>query len=438
MAHRTLPDLWGTLGDTDAVHGLYYLFMHGVFHLWDGGLLTLRLPSVLAMACAAMGVAAVGRRLAGPRAGLAAGVVFTLLPTVQRYTQEGRSYALVTALVVGETWILLRACTDQGRHRRRGWWAGYAALAAVSGLLHEFALLALVAHGVALLAARLPRALVVAWAASCCCAVVTVTPLVLLSLRQSRQVAWIDVSVSGDVLGFVLNTVVGLACLAVRRPASAACPGAGLGTLALPLLVMPPALLLLASAFKPLYVDRYVLYAQAGLALLAGAAFDALWMSLRARAVLLLATSAAALIALVPVGTHLRSSESRSDDVAAIGRAVRQTTAPGDGVLFLPGSRRVWSLQQEPSSYGGQDLALSASPTASRTLYGTELPPADIRRRILDVSRVVVVREPTRERHEMNAREEAKKATLRAYFTRCAHTAVDTAHIDVYVRGGHC
>jgi mannosyltransferase len=50
IAHRTVPEIWRTLGTIDAVHGLYYLLMHAAFALWDGGLVALRLPSVLAIA----------------------------------------------------------------------------------------------------------------------------------------------------------------------------------------------------------------------------------------------------------------------------------------------------------------------------------------------------------------------------------------------------
>jgi mannosyltransferase len=199
--------------------------------------------------------------------------------------------------------------------------------------------------------------------------------------------------------------------------------------------VVPPALLLTASAVKPLYVDRYVLYAQAGLALLVGAALDTMWRTARARTAVLLATAAALL---VPVATHLRSPQSRTDDATAIARAVREATAPGDGVLFVPASRRVWTLRDASASYGVSDLALAAPPHASHTLYGTELPPAGIRSGMSRVSRIVVVREPARERHETNEREKTKEATLRDRFTRCDRRAVGPARIDVYVRGDRC
>ncbi|MGY4976174.1 glycosyltransferase family 39 protein [Streptomyces sp. 900105755] len=433
LAHRPLGVLWATLGHADAVHGLYYLLMSAVFRLWEGGLVALRLPSVLAMCGATAGVAALGRRLAGPRAGLAAGMVFALLPAVQRYAQEGRSYALVTLLVVTATRLLLRACAE----RRRSWWAGYAALAGLAGLVHEFALLALVAHGVTLLAVRSPRAVVVAWGAAFCGSVTLMAPVIALSLRQTRQVAWIEVSTGGDVLGFVLITGIGVACLALRGRTPGP-PAAGLDALAMPLLVVPPALLLLASTVKPFYVDRYVLYAQAGLALLAGAAFEALWRSRRARVTLLSGAVAGALIALGPVGTRLRAPDSRTDDVLAVGRALRATAAPGDGVLFLPGSRRVLTFGPQRGADGRPDLSLAASPRDAHTLYGLELPPDSIRRHMVRVSRIVVVREPARERTETNDREKAKEATLREYFTRCRRATAGPAVIEVYVRGERC
>ncbi|MFK0153586.1 glycosyltransferase family 39 protein [Streptomyces sp. NPDC090493] len=433
MAHRPLAVLWATLRHADAVHGLYYLLMSAVFRFWEGGLVALRLPSVLAMVCATAGVAALGQRLAGPRAGLAAGMVFALLPAVQRYAQEGRSYALVTLLVVTATRVLLRACAE----RRRGWWLGYAALGGLAGLVHEFALLALVAHGVTLLAVRSPRATVAAWAAAFCCAATVTAPVVALSLRQTPQVAWIEVSTGGDVLGFILITGVGAGCAALRgRSPGPRAPG--LDALAVPLLVVPPALLLLASTVKPLYVDRYVLYAQTGLALLAGAAFEALWRSRRARVSLVIVAVTGASIALGPVGTRLRAPDSRTDDVLAVGRALRATAEPGDGVLFLPSSRRVWTFGPQRGAFGRPDLSLAVPPRVSGTLYGTELPPGSIRSHMVSVSRIVVVRERARERTETNVRERAKEAALREYFTRCHSVIVGPAGIEVYVRGGHC
>src|ERR1700727_3057965 len=64
------------LGHTDAVHGAYYMIIWVVVRLGGSGEFSTRLPSALAMAAAAAGVAGIGRRLVSPRAGLFAGLVF--------------------------------------------------------------------------------------------------------------------------------------------------------------------------------------------------------------------------------------------------------------------------------------------------------------------------------------------------------------------------
>ncbi|WP_171133981.1 hypothetical protein [Streptomyces sp. Z423-1] len=110
LAQRSVPHIWRTAQHIDLVHALYYTLMQGVFAVFGDGLLTLRLPSVLAMSLAAAGVGLLGLRLAAP-GGLLAGLVFPLIPQVQRYTQEGRSYAMVCALVTWSTVLLLAAAS---------------------------------------------------------------------------------------------------------------------------------------------------------------------------------------------------------------------------------------------------------------------------------------------------------------------------------------
>src|SRR5215469_9881887 len=79
---RTVPQLFHLLGHFDAVHGFYYLLLWPLTKIAGTGQLVTRLPSVLAMTAAAAGVAAIGNRLASQRAGLCAGLIFAVLPTV--------------------------------------------------------------------------------------------------------------------------------------------------------------------------------------------------------------------------------------------------------------------------------------------------------------------------------------------------------------------
>ncbi|MFE4059556.1 glycosyltransferase family 39 protein [Streptomyces sp. NPDC059096] len=443
VAHRAPWQIWHTAGTIDAVHGLYYLFMHGVFALWDGGLVALRLPSVLAVAAASAGVALLGRALAGPRAGLAAGLVLPLLPAVQRYAQEGRSYALVCALVTWSCWLLVRAL---GRPSRRRRWCAYAGVLLTACLLHEFAVLTLPAHGVTVVCCGASRRTVRAWAAAACAVGAGLLPLALFSTTQSAQVDWIGAPGIRHVLGFAAVTAVGVVC---ARTAPRGSGGASAGppvprpeTLALPLLILPTALLMALTPLRPFYVERYVLSYTVALALLLGVALDRCAVvgyadRARRRAVSVVAV-AAALAALCPVGTYLRTPQSRQNDATAVARAVRESGRPGDGLLFLPARRRVWTLARPGEFRGLADLALDRSPVASHTLHGTELPAGRLRARMLAARRIVAVGDPPGGPVEATGREAVKRAVLRTYFEECGRRTVTTALITVHARPGHC
>ncbi|GAA2090849.1 glycosyltransferase family 39 protein [Streptomyces albiaxialis] len=413
VAHRSLPELWHMLGTVDMVHGLHYLFMHAVFAVWDGGLLALRLPAVLAMAAAASAVALTGRRLAGPRAGLAAGLVFPLFPLVQKYAQEGRSYAMVCAAVAWSTYLLLRAL-ERPRPRL---WAGYAAVLAVGCLLNELAVLTLLAHGAVLLRERALRPLLWPWsqAAAAVCAVLT--PLVVVSKAQEAQLAHLEAPGPAQLLRFALPVLLALlfACARPRRRGPA-----DPRTAALALAVLPPSLLVLVSSVRPLYEERYVVYSAVGLALLGGFAVERVLRALRPWAAGLLTVAVVA--ALVPLWLPVRQPEVHMDDTNAVADAAREMTRRGDGVLYVPALRREGSLSH-PAEYGGlRDLALARTPAASGTLWGVELPEAQIGARVRAAHRVLVLTDPPSRAGDapFTARDEAKLAALRERFTLCA------------------
>ncbi|MFJ2133925.1 hypothetical protein ACIOMQ_24125 [Streptomyces sp. NPDC087845] len=461
MAHRSVPRIWHTLAHVDVVHGLYYLIMQGVFGLWDGGLVALRLPSVLAVAAAAVGIVRLGQRLGGTWTGLLAGLVFPLLPPVQRYAQEGRSYALVCALITWGSCLLVgNLSRPEGRGRAEGrgrtggrgraegrgragghvrGWVAYGVVMLTACLLHELAVLILLAHGVTVFRARLARPVTRAWAVAAGGVLTGLLPLAAFSTTQSAQVGWIGVPDSGEVLGFVATALLGVA---FARFPGRVCGPITLPELALPLLILPTALLMLTSPLHPLYVDRYVLASATGFALLTGSVLDRLRQSAHdagtARRVTCAVALLAVLAALVPVSTALRKPGSRENDAFAIARAVQGIAEPGDGLLFMPSRRRVWTLARPDSFRSLADLALERTPVASDTLFGRELPPGRIRARILTRARIVAVRDLEGQPLEVNTREAVKRATLDAYFEECANRTVTQARITVYARPGHC
>lgn len=444
VAHRPLGDLWSLLSHVDAVHGLYYLFMHGLFAIWDGGLLALRMPSVAGTVLAAAGVGAIGRRLAGVRAGVLSGSAYALLPIVQHFSQEGRSYALVAATVIWSCFQLLR-CLDNSSIRQ---WVIYACLVALAGWLHEFAALVLLAHWVTLRFTNPPPRTKRSWIVAASAAVAVLVPLALVSAGQSgQQLGWLGrPSHAAWLQFFAISTSGVLLARYVGRTAALPVPArqcsVTIPALALPLLVLPGGLLMTVSLLKPWYVERYVLYSAAGLALLIGTALSAVscsadWRSARVRITAGL-MAVAGLSALLPWSLQTRSPESRKDDTVAVAQTIDEYARRGDAVLFMPARRREWLLSA-PSVYTTvTDLALDRSPTASRTLQGTELSADIIGSRILQEDRVIAVADPPGQPLDPFAEEVVKREVLKDHFERCLSKQVLGAQISLYARPGHC
>ncbi|MGV9884629.1 glycosyltransferase family 39 protein [Streptomyces sp. NPDC003006] len=444
VAHRAPTDLWRTLGNADAVHGLYYLLMHGLFRLSQlfplfhdaDPLLVLRVPSVLAMGAATVGVALLGWRLAGPRAGLLAGVVFAVLPSVQRQAQEGRSYAMVCALVVWATYLLVVAVqAPRGRRGRRArrLWCGYGALMLLACLLHEFAVFALPAHAV-----TVPGAARRAWVAAAGGVVVGVAPLVVLSQRQQAQVDWLHFD-SAAYAGAAGLCALGVCCAVLLRMSA---PDEGrwpaLVRPALALLVVPVSLLMLLAPLKPLFTERYVMYGMAGVALLIGALLDRALSGGRGVVAVAVVAAGAALAALLPVALNLRTPAGRLDDSVAAAHAIRAVGREGDAVVYMPLRRRVWSLAAPGAVSGLRDIALDRSPVDSDTLYGTEVPADVIRGRMRAEPRIVLVTDPSGRTDDRIARETVKRNVIGSRFEKCRSWSGRGARVTLYARPGRC
>src|SRR6202451_3145150 len=145
---RPLSSLIATARHTGATQLAYYLLLHVWISAFGDSVDAMRALSVLAMAGAAACVTAVGRRLAGTRAGLYSGLVFALVPSVSRFAQEVRFYSLEVLAAMVATLLLLRA-HDRPAARR---WVAYAACLVLLGYIDLVALSVVAGHaaGVAL------------------------------------------------------------------------------------------------------------------------------------------------------------------------------------------------------------------------------------------------------------------------------------------------
>jgi mannosyltransferase len=429
----SLRELAHLVRHVDAVHGLYYLLMHAWVAVGSSPAV-LRIPSVIAMAVGAAVVALLARRLTGSGwAALFAGLIMVLTPTITYYAQTARSYALVYAGVGLATLALLHAMDAETPHstdRAGPRWLVYAGLVTLSAYLNEMALLVLAAHAVTVLLARYGRRACWHWAAAACGAGILVLPLLALSVTERAAISFLGRPGLGAIKTlfhdyFGATTLVALlllvcAVIAVlpvgpawptRLAAPPAGPGANpkppawwqggisLPSVAAPLLLVPALLLLIESrVLPPLYIDRYVLYGEAGAALLAGAGAYRIGQLLaqdgRWRALIWVPGTAICVLALVlQLGpqTRIRTPQSRAYDFGGPSRYVAAHARQGDGVLYFGTLFRKAELGYPADFRKVDDFAEAISPMQAGNFRGTDKSLASTIPLMLDHQRIWVI-----------------------------------------------
>ena len=139
---RSLGQLWQMLSNVDAVHGLYYLLMHGWFQVFPPTEFWSRAPSGLAVGAAAAGVVVLGKQFSSRTVALSSGIVCGILPRATWAGIEARPYAFSMLAAVWLTVLLVYAT-----RRDNAWaWLSYALVLATSILLDIYLALMLLAH----------------------------------------------------------------------------------------------------------------------------------------------------------------------------------------------------------------------------------------------------------------------------------------------------
>ena len=317
------------------------------------------------------------------------------------------------------------------------------------------------AHAVTVLLARYGRRVLLHWAGTAAVSVIVVLPLAAISAREDTAVAWIPRPGLGslrilfhDYFGAATVVAVLLVCCAVaavlpplqrwRRtpePAWWSQGGVSLPSVAAPLLVVPGALLLLESVVaRPLYVDRYVLYGEAGAALLAGAGMARIgrWLAgvtdrrtaLWAPGVLV---CAAALVLQLGPQQRVRTPQSRLFDFGGPSRYLAAHAQPGDGVLFFSNFFRKARLGYPADYRNVSDFALAQSPAAVGNFQGRDKPIATVQSLMLARQRIWVVgRSPSADLTAGPVR--AEGTVLRNHFSLSATRHFKGITVTLWVR----
>lgn len=254
------------------------------------------------------------------------------------------------------------------------------------------------------------------WAAAVIVALVALAPLAVVAYLERGATAWLGQPGSRQIRSLVmalagsvvLTAPVGaliVAGVAASLAAGRRRPVVTTADVALPWLVLPPAILLVASQFHPLYNFRYVVCCLPAVALLAAEGLR--WLaSCTARFAAKLASGPAltaaawvpslAVVALiaaasVPPQQAIRQPWSRPDYLRKVSKIVARYGHVGDAVLYITDHSRIVS-QGYPGPFRKlRDIALADSPVASATLNGTEVSAAVLRTRFASVSRVWVI-----------------------------------------------
>ncbi|MFC4244283.1 hypothetical protein ACFOYW_12955 [Gryllotalpicola reticulitermitis] len=430
-ARRPWSAFWTEIHHVDAVHATYYAFMH----LWLGVFgytpMALRTPASIAAGVAAGLVVMLGSRLSGLRVGVAAGVVFAVLPITMWEGYWGREYELTMALATGLV-LLFLAARDRTLREERSWpwWLAFAVMAAASQYVFGYLIMVCIglAGSVALPAIRRrPRALsaMVRLGLASAVAIAAWAPIALLEMREKGQVSWIP-GLSANTITGVLEVqyfqgsvplaIIGWTAAAVatiggvwawRRRASAAgdasataSPGASatgdasatggasatasLVTICLPWLVVPTGILLVLTGFGAhVYVPRYVAFTAPAMALLIAA--PAAWI--RWRPGLCTASIVAVLLAIVaPTWAAQRTPGAREADtwntIAATVAAARKAEPAGarDAVVFGAAHAHKVATSQViadiyPAAFAGMtDVTLAVPYTKASGLWSVGRP----------------------------------------------------------------
>lgn len=393
-ARRSLGELLVMLQSVDAVHGLYYLYMHSWGALFGFSDISVRFPSAIAIGLACYGTVRLGSRRGSRYVGCMAGVVLAVLPRMVWAGSEARQYAFTAAMMVALILLLDRAW----RRGRRMDWAAYILVAVVGIHLFMFFALAVVSLAIAAIAARRRP-----WATaiSSMLAVLASLPFMFFVTTQKAQVSWIPEQPFLQHLGafaarqfFFINAedrpgagndqpiavIVSVAILGILLTAMA-CAGIVNGlrqekyrpllAVVLSVLVVPISCVLIVSALiQPVYVLRYLTFIAPAFALLVALGADLLRSHSRQ-----LVPAVIAVIVICSLVPQLTIKTLVKDEMSGIAESLSENLRPTDNIFY----DWSWAKIIHPVAIEGvNDLSMDRSPVETGSLWGTLKPMAGV------------------------------------------------------------
>lgn len=395
-AQRPLASLATELSRIDAVHGLYYLFLHGWIRVFGFSEFAVRFPSILAAGLAVTATVLVGREFFGLRIGMVAGTVLMVLPGFTVLAIDARSYAITIA--VGAGLILLLARMIGPRPAARWKWAAYVAAFLGAIWLWAFAAMMIPVHAGLLLSRRADRTVWRRWILAMVLVVGGAVPIAVVTFSQRHQVAflahrdyltWQHVLVQqwfgSPVVAILCWALIVVAVVAaarnpvIRRRVLGVATWAGLPTL----------LLIVASVIvAPIYNSRYTALSLPAVALLVAVGAAAVTRRLGSHR--LIAAGVAVAIALTLVGGAAprylaqRGPFGFGADYRQVSEVIAANADAGDAMVFDSAVKPSWrprvAMHLYPSAFTGViDVGLATPFTERAGIWDSARPVSEIR-----------------------------------------------------------
>lgn len=377
------------LGNVDAVHGTYYLFLHFWIDAFGASPFSVRLPSALSVGVTVAGAVVLAGRLAGTRAAVFSGVVAMFLPRLTSAGTETRSFAFTAALAIWLTVLLVQLVA----RRRPGFaWVAYGVLVAASSYLFLFSLLIPLAHGLALAWSPATRRMLRALLSATAGGIMLAGPLIVWGFLERNQISylshrdaaswdavvvgqWFGNAVYAGMVGVLLTVtaVGGFLRWRARRPSipapgSYGAPRLNIVVLTASVAFVPVAVLLIANIFSAVYTDRYLTMSAPAAAVLIGYLLSRIPRSPGIVALLALT------IAAVPSYLDQRGPFAKNDsDWSQVAGIISSRATAGDAVVFDDATRPSLRLRLAMHSYprafhGLNDITLD-TPYAENTWW---------------------------------------------------------------------
>jgi mannosyltransferase len=388
---RSLGQLWQMLSNVDAVHGLYYLLMHGWFQIFPPTEFWSRAPSGLAVGGAAAGLVVLGKQFSSRTVAVVSGVVCAILPRTTWAGIEARPYALSMMAAVWLTVLLVYAV----RRDNAAAWLSYGTVLAISTLLDLYLVLLFLTHVAFICVFQRRQSVLVRFAITSVLVGIAVTPFMVVAVGQAHQISWLapighrtieDVTIQQyferSPPFALLSALVVAAATAwwLRRSAQLRESDRQLLTLAVAWLLIPTALVVIWSALvHPIYTPRYLTFTAPAMALVLGVCIAAVASQPWAAAALigLFALAAAPNYVVAQRGPYAKYGM----DYSQVADLITAKAAPGDCLLvndtvtFMPAPMRPL-MAARPDAYRKLvDLTLWQRATDRNDVFDTNLVP---------------------------------------------------------------